>query len=304
MPRDIVSPVQDWTGNDPSIREWRISLGENTQHEELRYRTHALGETTMVPNPPINEFDALMRCAPGEHPERTLDDLRDLRETISDAVERLPARLKFVFEAIRYEGISYAELADRMSISKTYAFKLARIAEAELRALLSHNPLIKEYLMPESWNTAAREAVTALAPVGVELDDGVATQLIERKVQQLRDIVNSKQLDDQALGSKIITIGRGAADMLSNRGLWDIEEITQLLCRKQRDYGHGNILAFGMVGVAVRDSDKVARWTNLQATGGVGAAEPAIDALLDMVGYAAIAQMLLNGKFTLELEPF
>lgn len=302
MPRDIVSPVQDWTGNDPSIREWRISLGEHTQFEELRYRTHALRETTMVPNPPINEYDALMRCAPGDQPERTLDDLRDLRETISDAVDRLEPRLKYVFEAIRYEGASYGELAERMSISKTYAFKLARIAEAELRAHLSNNPLIKEYLVPESWNTAAREAVTALSPVGVELDDAVATALIERKVQQLRDIVNSKQLDDTALGARIITIGRGAADMLSNRGLWDIDEIVALLCRKQHDYGHGNILAFGMVGVAVRDSDKVARWLNL--AGKEGTAEPAIDALLDMVGYAAIAQMLLNGKFTLELEPF
>lgn len=302
MPRDIVSPVQDWTGNDPSIREWRISLGENTQHEELRYRTHALRETTMAPNPPINEYDALMRCAPGDQPERTLEDLRDLREAISDAVEQLEPRLKFVFEAINYEGASYGELAARMSISKTYAFKLARQAEAEVRALLHHNPIVKEYLMPESWNTAAREAVTALSPVGAVLDDDVATQLIERKVQRLRDLINSKQLTDGALASAIITIGRGAADMLSNRGLWDIDEIVALLCRKQHDYGHGNILAFGMVGVAVRDSDKVARWLNL--AGKQGTAEPAIDALLDMVGYAAIAQMLLNGKFTLELEPF
>ena len=77
-------------------------------------------------------------------------------------------------------------------------------------------------------------------------------------------------------------------------------ELAELVCKKQHDYGHGNILAFGEFGVLVRTNDKVARLTNL--VGKEGITEPRVDAWRDIAGYAIIALMLERGWFQLELE--
>ena len=78
------------------------------------------------------------------------------------------------------------------------------------------------------------------------------------------------------------------------------KELTELVIRKQHDYGHDNILAFGEMGLIVRCSDKVARLRNLQ--GKEGKTEPRIDAWSDLAGYSIIALMLDRGWFQLELE--
>ena len=72
-----------------------------------------------------------------------------------------------------------------------------------------------------------------------------------------------------------------------------------LICQKQRDYGHGNIDAFGEVGLVVRTSDKIARLRNL--CGKEGMTEPRIDAWRDLAGYAILALMLDRDWFKLEL---
>ena len=77
-------------------------------------------------------------------------------------------------------------------------------------------------------------------------------------------------------------------------------EIVQLISRKQADYGHENILAFGELGVLVRANDKMARLRNLQHKEGL--TEPKSDAWKDLAGYAIIALMLESGWFTLELK--
>lgn len=77
----------------------------------------------------------------------------------------------------------------------------------------------------------------------------------------------------------------------------------RLLCRKQHDYGHGNIENFGLVGVAVRLCDKIARAKNLKKRGGsVVKDETVLDTYEDIVGYATIALMLRDETFSLELD--
>jgi hypothetical protein len=51
----------------------------------------------------------------------------------------------------------------------------------------------------------------------------------------------------------------------------DKTEMHRLLCRKQHDYGHGNISKFGLIGVAVRMCDKIARAENMTKKGGASA---------------------------------
>ena len=77
-------------------------------------------------------------------------------------------------------------------------------------------------------------------------------------------------------------------------------EVADLVIRKQRDYGHDNINAFGEFGLVVRTNDKVARLRNLHGKEGV--TEPRIDAWRDMAGYAILALMLDDGSFNLELK--
>lgn len=78
--------------------------------------------------------------------------------------------------------------------------------------------------------------------------------------------------------------------------------ITDILIRKQKDYGPENIMKFGVVGIIVRLFDKVARLNNLllKTHGNVKEAissnsvqgESLIDTLIDIVGYCSIALMI------------
>ncbi len=83
-------------------------------------------------------------------------------------------------------------------------------------------------------------------------------------------------------------------------------EIASILVRKQRDYGHGNIMRFGRDGVLVRLWDKVARYENLTKDNETHEASPEFetveDTLLDIIGYVTILKMLEAGTFTLEVE--
>lgn len=83
---------------------------------------------------------------------------------------------------------------------------------------------------------------------------------------------------------------------------FSLTEMHKLLVGKQHDYGHANILHFGTVGVAVRLCDKIARLQNLLRRGGEAKHEALTDTYMDILGYAVIAIMLMDGSFELELE--
>jgi hypothetical protein len=96
--------------------------------------------------------------------------------------------------------------------------------------------------------------------------------------------------------------GIGALHCLSQEAPFSIDEMHALLCSKQHDYGHGNILHFGIVGVAVRLCDKIARRSNLLKRNAGAMNESLTDTYMDILGYAAIALMLEDGSFELELN--
>jgi hypothetical protein len=89
--------------------------------------------------------------------------------------------------------------------------------------------------------------------------------------------------------------------LLDNHPPFEHSEMVQLLCRKQHDYGHNNITNFGIIGVAVRICDKIARIDNLskrnQPTN-----ESLVDSYIDIVGYAMISIMLNEDSFKLPLK--
>lgn len=89
--------------------------------------------------------------------------------------------------------------------------------------------------------------------------------------------------------------------LLDNHPPFEHGEMVQLLCRKQHDYGHNNITNFGIIGVAIRICDKIARIDNLskrnQPTN-----ESLVDSYIDIVGYAMISIMLNEDSFKLPLK--
>jgi hypothetical protein len=96
--------------------------------------------------------------------------------------------------------------------------------------------------------------------------------------------------------------GIAALHIMLDEEPFNIDAMHKLLVGKQHDYGHGNILHFGTVGVAVRLCDKIARLQNLLKRGGEAKHEALTDTYMDILGYAVIALMLEEGSFELELE--
>jgi hypothetical protein len=87
------------------------------------------------------------------------------------------------------------------------------------------------------------------------------------------------------------------SDAMAVKGCPDRDVILDMLCRKQHDYGHQNILRTGIPGIVTRLSDKQARLENLAARGATPANESLEDALADIVGYCVIGLMLQAGTF-------
>lgn len=79
-------------------------------------------------------------------------------------------------------------------------------------------------------------------------------------------------------------------------------KIAEVVISKQRDYGHGNINAFGEYGVLVRTSDKLERLKHLYKTNQKPVNESVDDSWLDLAGYSIIALMLRDGSFQLGLK--
>ena len=81
------------------------------------------------------------------------------------------------------------------------------------------------------------------------------------------------------------------------------DSVTEVLIRKQRDYGHKNIQRFGRTGLMIRCHDKIARLENLCGVDFEPNNESIDDTLLDVVGYSAIGIMWENQTFLLPLAP-
>jgi hypothetical protein len=80
-----------------------------------------------------------------------------------------------------------------------------------------------------------------------------------------------------------------------------VDELTSVLIKKQKDYGHDNINRFGRLGLLVRVHDKVARIENLMRRGTSPENESLRDNYMDVINYCAIGMMVEMDWFLLEL---
>lgn len=81
-----------------------------------------------------------------------------------------------------------------------------------------------------------------------------------------------------------------------------LADLKATLISKQRDYGKGNILNFGEMGVLVRTNDKMSRLKNLILNNKEAQNESIEDNWKDLAGYAVLALMLRNNTFNLPME--
>ncbi len=225
-----------------------------------------------------------------------------VREAVYDAMIGLGEEHRFVLESRYVWGRSFAEIAEMLGYSsKSSAHDKLKEAEKTLKVVLMDNPKIRNFLggNMKTWNKAARfelDRITSSLKVGYKFDG----DLFDEYSGFMGEAVRSNNDQDIVVWAWYTAVE--AARCLDTMGEWDAEEIEYVLVSKQYDYGHENINAFGLIGVAVRLSDKIARYYNLIRRDREAKNEPFMDCLKDMVGYGVISAMLAADTFNLELE--
>lgn len=229
----------------------------------------------------------------------------EMLDIISETLPQLSPLDQQIIHGIFYLRLTYEDLASFIGIkAKSHAWRKTQQAMNKLRKKLEANPRFVRLLKGENmttcttWEEGAQAALAELAAYAAEVtqDDGIFAPISEALAEAVRGHF------DDALALKLIErAGAAALHVLCADAPFDMDEMHALLCKKQHDYGHGNILSFGMVGVAVRLCDKIARMDNLKARGLKPENETLTDTFVDILGYAAIAIMLFDGSFKLEL---
>ncbi len=219
-------------------------------------------------------------------------------DIVYEAVQQLTEEERFIIQAIFYERIAYSELGPRLGVSKVHAWRLTKKALAHLERILHNNYSINmRYNMFTNWDDAAESIVNDMdgflpsAPTTIAAMSSLQAHLASH-VREAREI---------PIG--IITdIGDNACSQLKHDGTWRADVMHDLLVGKQRDYGHENILLFGLTGIAVRMCDKIARLKTLTSEGHEPTNESLLDTWRDLVGYSVIGLMLWNNTFKLNLK--
>lgn len=108
------------------------------------------------PESPINEYQALMECAPFQQPDTHVGELLHLRDTLSDAIDQLTPLEREVFNMSCIERVGCRRIGNRLesiglpNYSKSGVMVVRDRAIAKLQALLKDNPEIIEYLKGQS----------------------------------------------------------------------------------------------------------------------------------------------------------
>lgn len=250
-------------------------------------------EPDMLAAQPQTEIEWLLQW--GDAPN---DFNTDHIQAVKTAVESLDPKARQCLEAIYYEGIPYSQLGKRLGVSKPHAWRLAKRAKAELwRKLINDHNINMRYQMFDCWEEAALAILE-------DMDDWTSSEdgnLQHLKVFQSRMGKSVRSLEEVHL-DLFKDVGAIAMGHLKHMKQWDLQAMHELLVSKQEDYGHHNILMFGLTGVAIRMCDKIARLINLVNSGTPAKNESLMDTWHDLVGYSVIAQMLWNETFTLELK--
>lgn len=271
------------------------------------YFTDKVDDLAASPFRPATIMQALMEAAPGDEPLTSLEEVQPLREAVAECLALTDPHTRFVMEAVHSERLSFRQLADRLGVSKSQAHRDYRAAEADIRALLSAHPVIQERipeLQPSTWDEAAAQAITRIRMRASTSLPRPLDMIVEDAKNAVSNAIDPAKSEAVYLSEPVLEAGQTAWSTLVGEypdgaeRLYD--DLVRLMVERHHKYGVGNILTFREVGLLVRICDKIARIKN---NAGDFHDESAVDAWMDLVGYAAIAEMLDNGTFHLPLAP-
>lgn len=75
------------------------------------------------------------------------------------------------------------------------------------------------------------------------------------------------------------------------------QELLEMFLKKHKDYGKGNILTNGEIGIAMRVAEKIERLKHLLMTQNLPTNESIEETWTDIAVYAVIARLLRSGDF-------
>jgi RNA polymerase sigma factor (sigma-70 family) len=87
-----------------------------------------------------------MAAPPGVAPASTQDQRLHLREILADAIDSLPPRERWVWDATVTERRSYREIAAVLGVGKSTVQRIKDNARALLKERLIKEPLVREHL--------------------------------------------------------------------------------------------------------------------------------------------------------------
>lgn len=249
---------------------------------------------------PDTAIEALMETAPGQEPVDSWEDIGPLRDLVAACVDMLPDLERTVIEGLYIEQVPYRKLAERLGRNnKNFVLRARDRGLNMLREFLESDPTIMEKFMSRSqWELEAAVSVEKLVALAVEADPAYFAEEIDEMIGYAYDF--HTEWRHAAATRKVMDAGAIAVCWLERHyKKWTPELQVALLVQRQSKYGYRNILKFGLEGVIIRMSDKAARLINQSENFGD---ESIVDTYMDIVGYAAIADMLARDVFESEFH--
>ena len=166
---------------------------------------------------------------------------------------------------------------------------------------------------PTTWDDAARRVVFQIFNHSFNTWDRLSD--VREYLDYLIDEIgpeSKKEISGAVAAEYWAILGRTAAVVAEKKNIFNeideqlafhVEDISKILVRKQRDYGHHNIARFGRAGLLVRMHDKVARLENLLQNETNPENESVVDNFIDVIGYASIGMMWEKNWFLIPLAP-
>jgi predicted DNA-binding protein YlxM (UPF0122 family) len=242
-------------------------------------------------------YEAMMMAAPHEDIDDDHWEKMEMRELINDYVDELDPRELWIINAYMTEGKSLQQIADELSITKTHVWRLRNQALDKLRIAMSQDTKIRSKVnIADTWEESASQWMLSIGDTEGQRPSSIG--YMEDTIEYMRQSVLA---DQEPRSDAFLLLGKRTAALIRELEEWDTGEMLSMVVGKQRDYGHGNINSFGLVGIVVRLSDKIERYKNLMLKKREPSHESLVDTLRDVVGYCLIALMFLDGTFQLKL---
>lgn len=111
--------------------EWRSADYEDRRepHRHIAYINSSLAI-------PDTDAQALMEARPFREPATSKESSAHLRDRIADAIDGLEPRLRWIFEARYYRGLSVRDVGRELNLAKSHVDRLYQRALGELREQL------------------------------------------------------------------------------------------------------------------------------------------------------------------------